>query len=250
MLIIFFFFVASFFKPRQLVVIMLLVSSYLGLSLYETYFRDRTELREAIWYGGESASHRISKVLSTLSDFEFLDFRNQQHLSRIDARLNQNDFVGKSVVYLRDGREPFAHGSTFTDAILALIPRFLWQNKPVYAGSGKLVTRYTGESLSETTSFGIGYVMEFYVNFGSSSVVIGFLVLGILIRIFDFKAIQHLSRGNWQGFTLWFLPACGFMETTDTIPAVLAGAVAAVIFCILIHRFLLRSFFGHRFAPD
>lgn len=238
------FFVATFFKPRRLVVIMLLLSTYLGLSLYETYFRDRTELREAIWYENQSTSQRIAKIWTTLSEFEFVDLRNQEHLTRIDARLNQNDFVGKSVVYLRDGMVPFARGSTVTDAILALIPRFIWADKPTYAGSSDLVSRYTGENLSQTTSFGVGYVMEFYVNFGATSVIIGFLFLGVLIRILDFKAAHSLVRGNWTGFTLWFLPACSFLETIDTLPAIMASAVSSLIFCWIMHRFLVRPYLG------
>ncbi len=242
------FFVATFFKPRWLVVMMVIVSVYMGLSLCETYFRDRDELREAIWHGELSASQRIERVLWTLTHFEWLDLTNQKHLKRIDGRLNQNDFVGKSIVYLGDDREAFARGSTFSDAIIALIPRFFWPNKPFYAGSGDLVTRYTGQQLSETTSFGIGYVMEFYINFGTPCVVIGFLILGVLIRIFDFKAARRLVRGNWQGFTLWFLPACGLTETVDTIPAIAASVIAAIIFCVFIHRFLLRTFLGLRFV--
>jgi len=243
------FFVTGFFKPRWFVVVMVIVSVYLGLSLCETYFRDRNELRENIWYGQQSTSERIGRVLWTLSNFEFLDLTNQKHLDRIDARLNQNDFVGKSVIYLGNDRETFAHGSTFTDAIIALVPRIVWPDKPVYAGSGNLVTRYTGQILSETTAWGVGYVMEFYINFGTCGVVIGFLILGILIRIFDFKAARRLVRGDWQGFTLWFLPACGLTETVDTIPSIVASVLAAVIFCIIIHHFLLRTFIGFRFFP-
>ncbi len=244
------FFVVAFYRPRWVVVLMMAVSIYMGLSVCETYFRDRDELREALWYERPSLSQRVQRVLFTVSHFEFLDLSNVNHLLRIDGRLNQNDFVGKSIVYLRDGRESFAHGTTFRDAFVSLVPRFLWPNKPVYAGSSDLVMRYTGQVVSENTSFGVGYVMEFYINFGTACVVTGFLLLGILLRILDFKAAQHLVRGNWQGFTLWFLPALGFTETLDTIPAIIAASVAAIIFCLLIHRFLLSNFFGFRLIPD
>jgi len=244
------FFVAAFFKPRLYVVIAIFVSVYLGLSLYQTYYRDRGELRAAIWYKQEPTSKRLDRMFKTLTNFELLDLRNQDQLKRIDDRLNQNEFVGKAVATLMDGHAPFAYGTTFSDAALALVPRFLWPGKPVYAGSSDVVSRYTGMFVNETTTFASGYVMEFYINFGTASVVIGFVLLGVLMRICDFMSAQHLFRGDWQSSALWYLAAFAFTETLDMIPAIVASSAATVIFCIFIHRFLLRSLSGRQVKAE
>ncbi|MCP6769100.1 hypothetical protein NL529_30065, partial [Klebsiella pneumoniae] len=87
---------------------------------------------------------------------ELFDPRNIRQLERIDERLNQNYLVGAAVRHLQDGRVDFAAGSTVSDAALNIIPRALWPDKPIGAGSGDLVAIYTGLEFSKETSVGIG----------------------------------------------------------------------------------------------
>jgi hypothetical protein len=114
------------------------------MSLYVTYMRDRTDIREVVW-GGESATARVNRLRDTFENFELFDIYNVDHLQRVDLRLNQNYLVGMGVKYLQTHPDEFAHGETIWEAVLAPIPRALWPNKPSAAGSGDLVSRFTGQ---------------------------------------------------------------------------------------------------------
>src|SRR5262249_48114281 len=146
------------------VVVAGLLLGFVGLSVYVSYMRDRSEIRDVVW-GGQSLGDRVDRVATTFHAFEWFDPSKDEHLARIDSRLNQSFLVGAAVSRLSD-IGGFAGGETLWDALIAVVPRALWPDKPVVAGSGNLVTRFTGIEFAAGTSVGIGQVMEFYVNFG------------------------------------------------------------------------------------
>src|SRR5262249_15492102 len=101
-------FVYSFRRwPRGKLVAAGLLCAYAALSFYGSYMRDRSLIRESVW-SGDSLSERLDRVLQTVSDLEWFDPLETQHLSRIDDRLNQNVLVGTAIDYLDAGREEFA----------------------------------------------------------------------------------------------------------------------------------------------
>jgi hypothetical protein len=161
-------FVASLNRPRTRHVAAAALLAYFGLSIYITYMRDRRDIRDVVWTGAALAN-RVDQIQRTLAGAEWFDPRVDAHLERIERRLNQNFLIGASVVYLESGAVPYARGETIIDAVLSLVPRAFWPDKPIQAGSGQLVTTYTGIHFVEGTSVGIGQVMEFYVNFGTQA---------------------------------------------------------------------------------
>src|SRR5262249_29976938 len=122
-------FVATFYRPRWQAAVGLVLLSILGLSLFVTYFRDRSVIRRRVW-GGAAYSERIDTVTTMLINFELIDFANRRHLDSINARLNQNFLIGRVIRTIETGQEQFAHGATLHDALLALVPRILWPDKP------------------------------------------------------------------------------------------------------------------------
>src|SRR5207249_8053409 len=70
----------------------------------------------------------------------------------------------RSMKTIEMGQEQFAHGATFYEALLAPVPRILWPGKPVAAGSGDTMSRYTRLKFDRSTSVGIGQVAEFYIR--------------------------------------------------------------------------------------
>jgi hypothetical protein len=231
-------FVASFYRPRWKVLVYGVIASYLGLSLYVTYMRDRTDIRRVVW-GGESIVNRLTHLEETFSQLELFDLDNVDHLDRIDVRLNQNYLVGASVKYLTGHEELFARGATVWDAVLSLIPRALWPNKPIVAGGGDLVSRYTGIRFAEGTSVGIGLVMEMYVNFGSSGVLIGFMCFGALLAYVDARSANYSALGDWVGFSSWFLPGLSLVQLGNSLLEVSASAGAAVVVALIVNRFVV-----------
>lgn len=238
-------FVATFYRPRWRLLAVGSLLGYLAFSVYVSYMRDRREIREVVW-GGASLLDRVDRVSDTVRNLEWLNPYDSTHLFRIDERLNQNYLVGTAVQYIDSGFSDFARGETLWLALAGLVPRALWPNKPVSGGSGNLVTRFTGIEFMEGTSVGVGQVLEFYINFGTVGVVVGFACLGIIITFFDAAAWAYLINGDWQTFTLWYLPAIGLLQAGGSLIEVTSSTGAGVATAILVNRYLLPRFRGRR----
>ena len=233
-------FVGTFYRPRWWKLALVgFLTGYLGLSFYVSYMRDRQAIREVVW-DGQTLSNRLAQLYVTLSDFEWFDLSNHLHLQRIDDRMNQNHLVGAAISYLDSGAQDFAQGDTLWEALIALVPRAVWPDKPIVAGSGTLVTTYTGISFAEGTSVGIGQVMEFYVNFGDVGVFLGFLVIGTIITIVDWSAWQPLKQGDWGKFLFWYLPGLSLLQVGGSLVEVTSSAVSAAVLSLLLHRYWMR----------
>jgi len=209
---------------------------YLGLSVYVSYMRDRDEIRATVW-GEQSFEDRFDRISKTATTLEWFDPGDFKHLQRIDGRLNQNFLVG-AAVYQLGQTQNFARGETLWDALLALIPRAIWPEKPITAGSGNLVSRYTGIDFAEGTSVGVGQVMEFYLNFGTPGVVIGFIVMGVFVTAFDWQAAERLARNDLYGFVLWFLPGIAFLQVGGQLVEITASAAASLVVALFVNRVL------------
>ena len=231
-------FVISLIRPRLSWVVFGLIAAYIGISFFVTYMRDRETIRLVVW-GGQDFGQRAEQLLTTASSFELFDPQSQDHLNSIDDRLNQNVLVGIAANYLDVGFVDFARGDTFVQVAVALVPRVLWPDKPFVAGGSALVTRFTGVKFDENTSVGIGQVLEFYANFGTLGVCVGFLALGWLIAFFDRMAAQRLLSGDQIGFTFWYLPGLGLMLPGNSLAEMTATVGGAFLTAFLVTRVLV-----------
>jgi hypothetical protein len=229
-------FVSQFVKARPLVLTAGLLLVYLGLSVFVTYMRDRRNIRDTVW-GGQPLQARLIQLQKTASDFEWFDYTNIDHLSAVDIRLNQSYLAGLAVSRLSDSGE-YAHGQTLWEALIALIPRAVWPDKPLDAGSGKMVSEYTGLRFAEGTSVGIGHVMEFYVNFGTLGTIAGFLAMGTLITILDLAAAERLAANDLHGFVLRYLPGISLLQVGGSLVEVSVSAVASIVVAVLANKYL------------
>jgi hypothetical protein len=229
-------FVAQFFRPRWLLAAAFLLSAYPGLSVYVSYMRDRNDLRAVVWSGeGSSLSERLAAGWHTISTMEAFDPFNPDHLEYIDGRLNQAGLVGTAVANLAS-TDGFLHGSTIKDAFLAMIPRLIWPSKPIGAGSGNLASRLTGLEFARGTSVGVGPVLEFYGNFGTIGVLLGFFFFGALVGALDYCAGVSLRLGNWAMFTSFFLVGISCLNVSGSLVEISAGAVASAVVAGAIRR--------------
>lgn len=203
------------------------VGGYLLLSVYVTYMRDRTEIRQVVWRKKGDFTERLNRIVNTFTKFEFFSPYNDRHLKAIDARLNQNWLVGAAVVHT-ESTQVWAAGATLRDAALGIIPRLLWPDKPT-AGSGDLVSQYTGIVFDESTSVGIGQVMEFYVNFGTPMVVLGFFIWGGLLAWLDTICVRSLSAGDIPRFISTFMAALPLLAIGGSLVEVVAGVAGSLV---------------------
>jgi hypothetical protein len=189
--------------------------------------RDRNDIRAAVW-GGQEVTGRMAQIWQTATNMQWFNPKDPEHLERIDGRLNQATLVGEAVDNL-SRTDDFAHGSTIKDALLAMIPRLIWPDKPPSGGSGGLAARFTGKEFAVGTSIGVGPVLEFYGNFGTSGVVVGFFVLGTLIRALDVCAGTALWNARWGQFALFYLIGISCLNVAGSLVEVSAGAAASFV---------------------
>jgi hypothetical protein len=122
------------------------------LTIFVNYFASRNNIRNVVW-GGAELEDRVDAVVNAGANFEWFDPSNRLHLRALDARLNQNYFVGIAAERLDHGYVDYLYGRSLWEALLSLVPRALWPDKPVFGGSGDIVREMTGLSLSTTTSW-------------------------------------------------------------------------------------------------
>ena len=202
--------------------------AFLSLSVFVTYFHHRNEIRNQVW-GGAPMDVRIDSVMNTVRDFQWLDPTNRVHLLALDQRLNQNYFVGLAARRLEQGQVNYLEGESVWEGLEALIPRAFWPDKPVFAGSPQIVSKMTGLRLSPTTSFGVGNVMEFQINFGTPGVVVGFLILGWLIGTLDLRAAMAERRGELGEVILFFLPCVALIQPGGSLVELFSSSAAALV---------------------
>jgi hypothetical protein len=232
--------VASFYRPRWRVLVAAAVLMYVGLSLYVTYMRDRTGIRDVVW-GGAPISERMSTLYQTMSTLEWFNIHNPDHLARITVRLDQNAQVGAAVEYLDQGLAQLAYGRTLIDGLVSLVPRAIWPTKPIVVGGAALVTQYTGVQFDPTTSVGVGNVMESYISFGTIGVVVWFVLLGGVLARVDAAAARHLRRGEWARFVQWYVPGLSLLAVNGSIVELTSSVGAAIVVTLAVNALIGRS---------
>jgi hypothetical protein len=210
------------------VIIGWVVAVYLGLNVFVNYYAHRETVREEVW-GGAPLADRIDATLDIFRDFKWYDSQNPRHARALTDRLNQNVFVGLAAARIEEGSVDYLWGRSLWEGAMALVPRALWPEKPVTAGSPKIVSEMTGLQLSENASFGVGNVMEFQINFGIPGLVIGFFLLGFLLRALDRHAALSLRRANFGGAILTFLPAVALIQPNGSLVELSSGGAAALV---------------------
>jgi hypothetical protein len=214
-------------KKAWKVIIGSILTVYLGLNLFVNYFEHRTEVRDEVW-GGAPLLDRVDATLDIFRDFKLFSPSDADQVSAIDERLNQNFFVGLAAVRIEQGSVDYLYGRSVWEGMIALVPRALWPDKPVAAGSGNIVTDMTGLHLNENTSWGVGNVMEFQINFGIPGLIIGFFLLGFVLRALDRRAAASLRRANFGSAITSFLPAIALIQPNGSLVELTSGSAAAL----------------------
>jgi hypothetical protein len=87
----------------------------------------------------------------------------------------------------------------------------------------------TGLTLSKGTSFGVGNVMEFQINFGLPGLIVGFLTLGLLLGWLDRRAAEMDLMGQLPRTVFYFLPAVTLIQPNGSLVDIIGGAVSAFV---------------------
>ncbi len=96
------------------------------------------------------------------------------------SRLNSGAFISHAMVYV-PRYEPYANGEIFIFFISPLIPRFIWEDKPMTGGVAN-INRFTSFN-QLNSSYNISPFGEAYVNFGRIGGVFFMILFGLLINV-------------------------------------------------------------------
>nr|WP_306267879.1 hypothetical protein [Pararhizobium sp. IMCC3301] len=204
---------------------------YLLLTMFVGWMSFRDEIRLSAWenVGGSVLSIVQDAILNT----ELFSPWNFQALDQVNTRLNLPIFIGKMIERHTLHPELQQYGATLIILPLVLLPRFIWSGKPVRGGSD-FMEEQTGMMLSDSTTFGTGSVMEFYLNFGYIGVFLGFVVLGWIIRRIDRMAARYLVQGDYFKFARLFLVGIVAIDPLLRPFFIVNGAVFAWIFMTIV----------------
>lgn len=104
-------------------------------------------------------------------------------IERTAARLSSGGFFGLVLARVPTV-VPHAHGQLLWGAIEHVThPRFLFPDKPDLGTGSEIANLYAGLDVREGTSVSIGYLGEFYVDFGIPGMFVPVLALGVLIGL-------------------------------------------------------------------
>jgi hypothetical protein len=226
-------FVGTFYRPRWAFVGAAGVALLLALLLSPAYLGVREENRGG-GGDGQGFGARLGRTALLAREGWWFDVGNRKQLGALDERLNRNIRLGWADRYMSEGNAKFARGETLWSALLAPVPRALWPDKPEYAGSGTLVTRFTGVRFADGTRIGIGHVMELFVNFGIPGVLVGYVLLGTLLGLLDTRCAGHLLAGNWGRFTLLYVIGLSLLQVSGCFAEAACSAAGGAVLCLLV----------------
>jgi len=199
---------------------------FLALSLAVSYLGGRNAIREAVWKEKADYTERIGRVVDTAASFKFYDWNDPLQVYNVDARLNQNYFVGLGIERQERGRIDLLYGGSLE--LWAFIPRAVWPEKP-QVGGGDLITRLTGFRVAPGITYGVGQPLEFFANFGWPGLIGGFVLLGFALGRLDRRLARAFRVGDLRGILVAGLPGIALLQPINNGLEISVSVVAAFV---------------------
>lgn len=195
--------------------------------------------RDVVWKSGSTQSPtenlaQFSSVLGkTLENFEL-----GHAVDELVQRLASGSMYFSHVLRRVPDLVAFENGALLYRAIVnATVPRFMFPEKLNLGGDSWLVRRYAGLRVSgdeSGTSVGLGYMPEFYIDFGVGGILIlGFAYAFMMIVLMRILAASSKDKFIFIGMSYSLLS--GYFMTFDaSFAKILAGAIQrTIIFSVL-----------------
>jgi hypothetical protein len=236
-------------KPRSLIFFCI------GMAMLGSLIFGWMHSRDVIRSGQLVEFETNERVAVFLGEFEYV---NPLSLSPVEMqqvirlRVDMTDILAAQVQY-QPLFQPYAYGGTiFASLIEALVPRFLWPDKPVRLGGSSFVSQYTGIDFGDNISVGLPYQFELYANGGVSVVIGGLFVIGWLIGWLEL-ALFSPNNTMPRMLVLLFLASAisgGAQTIVALIMSLLAGVAGYYAIGKIIEMFNLTNYFWHTSSHD
>ena len=136
---------------------------------------------------------------------------------------------------------PFQGGETYSYMAIALIPRFVWPDKPSVNDANRHYQILFGLSTARTVdsvNIGIGCLTEAYISFGWPGVICIMFTIGIILGIYERSFLAEDSSTLFLAIGVALLPRILGIEAQ--MSAYLGGVIQTVLLTILVFLPVLR----------
>ena len=216
----------------------------LGILLFSTIQNSKGSYRASVAEGGGGIGGFINTV--KVSDFNSEQdyFLSADFIGAI-TRINQA-WIFASTVDNMDKNQNFQeleNVKLYLEA--ALLPRIIAKNK-LESGNKEIFNKYSGHTISQGTSMGLGIFADGYISFGTWGVLIFGYALGLLFA-FVFSMVLKWTQIS-PIFFLFIFPILNYAVRPDCeVQTILGHIVKSVIVYGLIVRYY-KSYFKKRYA--
>jgi hypothetical protein len=201
---------------------------------------------------GQSTTERLATFAAYFGD-SLASFDVRHALDELSSRTSSGMFFTAMTLERVPSEIPHTGGTHTASAVgHILMPRLLFPDKPILASDSELVRLYTGRYVAgeeSGTSIGLGYIAEFYVDFGYVGALIACLFLGVYCGLF-FRFWQYLCRIPSLVHAAAVLVAWSSLNVADASLVKLVGSITMQGLVFLILLLGLRRFkLARRFVP-
>lgn len=135
--------------------------------------------------GGLAATEQTQSTVSTLPG------RFGELITHPDRALEGWDIIQRRTVGIEGPTlavdvtpesRPFEHGRTFVTIPFAVIPRFVWPDKPFYDATVEFSQNYARVPRGGGVAVSPTIPGDLYLNFGVAGVIVGFAIIGFILK--------------------------------------------------------------------
>lgn len=199
----------------------------------------KADYRERIWFSGEEAGLETFRSTSSevIEDDEVL---GEENLRGSLNRINQAWIFASTVDHLKRTQDFQGLGNVALYLEAAILPRFLAPEK-LRAGDKELFNRFSGHTIGEGTSMGLGIMADGYIAYG---------YWGVLIFAFAYGAMLSLIFilvAKWSAFSptllLVLFPLLSYAVRPDCDTHTILGHIAKGLFTYAIIVAIYKSMY-------
>jgi hypothetical protein len=208
----------------------------------------KMEFRNSYWYKGEAGGvfERATSWLNASASkwSEALDSTGSDSSGQLSSKSLERTSLLPQVAHVLDvtpSQIPFQGGETYSYMAIALIPRFVWPDKPSVNDANHHYQLLFGLSTARNingVNIGIGCLTEAYISFGWPGVICIMFVIGIILGIYERSFLAQDSSNLFLAIGVALLPRILGIEAQ--MSAYLGGVIQTVLLTILVFLPVLR----------
>lgn len=229
------------FKPQSILTLTLAGALSIALLVFWTVVKP--DYRQFVNYGtGEHAALRPieERIAFLLEKATSLDVdQAAKGFDDMIARVSYIDYLSLAMQYVPASRAHELGAQTWDAVSHVLMPRILFPDKPPLPNDTYVTVQYTGLSFSaaELTSISIGWLGEFYIDFGVVGALIVTIMLGALIGRLYSMLLTQLRQPALLSSGLAIMPLASVMLFETALPKLVGAVVMAAIAGTLIRTY-------------